>query len=167
MIKPVPFQLRRQGGGFAGSICGISAWGVDVVYGFPHFPFSLKEPMLMIYILLKDRLTWKRKFLTWFLLTHLLLLYVILDLIQDWSSDSAPDIYSFVPYMWNFKVMFHQFEMIWAANQHNWIDCSTKQQENGKVSLRFETVHTVTKFLAYLLWNEFSDNYSFCYCCYA
>lgn len=28
--------------------------------------------------------------------------------------------------------MFHQFEMIWAANQHNWIDCSTKQQENGK-----------------------------------
>lgn len=28
--------------------------------------------------------------------------------------------------------MFHQFEMIWAANQHNWIDCSTKQQENGE-----------------------------------
>ncbi|EMP38574.1 hypothetical protein UY3_04218 [Chelonia mydas] len=52
------------------------------------------------------------------------------DLIQDWSSDSAPDIFSFVPYIWNFKVMFHQFEMIWAANQHNWIDCSTKQQEN-------------------------------------
>lgn len=55
-----------------------------------------------------------------------------LDLIQDWASDSAPDIYSFVPYSWKFKVLFHQFEMIWAANQHNWIDCSTKQQENGK-----------------------------------
>lgn len=55
-----------------------------------------------------------------------------LDLIQDWSSDNAPDIFSFVPYTWNFKIMFHQFEMIWAANQHNWIDCSTKQQENGK-----------------------------------
>lgn len=54
------------------------------------------------------------------------------DLIQDWASDSAPDIYSFVPYSWTFKVLFHQFEMIWAANQHNWIDCSTKQQENGK-----------------------------------
>lgn len=63
-----------------------------------------------------------------------LLFYVISDLIQDWSSDSAPDIFSFVPYMWNFKVMFHQFEMIWAANQHNWIDCSTKQQENGEVN---------------------------------
>lgn len=37
-----------------------------------------------------------------------------------------------MPYTWNFKVMFHQFEMIWAANQHNWIDCSTKQQENGE-----------------------------------
>ena len=57
---------------------------------------------------------------------------IILDLIQDWSSDSAPDIFSFVPYTWNFKIMFHQFEMIWAANQHNWIDCSTKQQENGR-----------------------------------
>ncbi|XP_058888337.1 bridge-like lipid transfer protein family member 1 isoform X4 [Acipenser ruthenus] len=52
------------------------------------------------------------------------------DLIQDWASDSVPDVYSFVPYSWKFKVMFHQFEMIWAANQHNWIDCSTKQQEN-------------------------------------
>lgn len=54
------------------------------------------------------------------------------DLIQDWASDSAPDIYSFVPYSWKFKILFHQFEMIWAANQHNWIDCSTKQQENGR-----------------------------------
>ncbi|XP_048858560.1 transmembrane protein KIAA1109 homolog isoform X2 [Brienomyrus brachyistius] len=52
------------------------------------------------------------------------------DLIQDWASDSVPDIYSFVPYTWQFKLHFHQFEMIWAANQHNWIDCSTKQQEN-------------------------------------
>jgi hypothetical protein len=37
-----------------------------------------------------------------------------------------------VPYAWKFKVLFHQFEMIWAANQHNWIDCSTKHQENGR-----------------------------------
>lgn len=54
------------------------------------------------------------------------------DLIQDWASDNAPDIYSFVPYSWTFKILFHQFEMIWAGNQHNWIDCSTKQQENGE-----------------------------------
>lgn len=60
-----------------------------------------------------------------------LFLFSFLDLIQDWASDSAPDIYSFVPYSWKFKILFHQFEMIWAANQHNWIDCSTKQQENG------------------------------------
>lgn len=58
--------------------------------------------------------------------------FTALDLIKDWASDSAPDIYSFVPYSWKFKILFHQFEMIWAANQHNWIDCSTKQQENGK-----------------------------------
>lgn len=57
---------------------------------------------------------------------------MFVDLIQDWASDSEPDIYSFVPYSWTFQILFHQFEMIWAANQHNWIDCSTKQQENGE-----------------------------------
>ncbi|KAH0511099.1 hypothetical protein LTLLF_152015 [Microtus ochrogaster] len=63
------------------------------------------------------------------------------DLIQDWSSDNAPDIFSFVPYTWNFKIMFHQFEMIWAANQHNWIDCSTKQQENVYLAACGETLN--------------------------
>ncbi|XP_032872772.1 transmembrane protein KIAA1109 homolog isoform X2 [Amblyraja radiata] len=63
------------------------------------------------------------------------------DLIQDWSSDSAPDIYSFVPYICKLKVMFHQFEMIWAANQHNWIDCSTKQQENVYLAACGETLN--------------------------
>ncbi|XP_026553767.1 transmembrane protein KIAA1109 homolog isoform X3 [Pseudonaja textilis] len=65
------------------------------------------------------------------------------DLIEDWCSDSSPDIYSFVPYTWNFKVMFHQFEMIWSANQHNWIDCSTKQQENVYVAACGETLNIV------------------------
>ncbi|KAJ8281426.1 hypothetical protein GJAV_G00067550 [Gymnothorax javanicus] len=63
------------------------------------------------------------------------------DLIQDWASDTAPDIYSFVPYSWKFKVLFHQFEMIWAANQHNWIDCSTKQQENVYLAACGETLN--------------------------
>nr|XP_015825985.2 bridge-like lipid transfer protein family member 1 isoform X4 [Nothobranchius furzeri] len=63
------------------------------------------------------------------------------DLIKDWASDSAPDIYSFVPYSWKFKVLFHQFEMIWAANQHNWIDCSTKQQENVYLAACGETLN--------------------------
>lgn len=77
------------------------------------------------------------------------------DLIQDWASDSAPDIYSFVPYSWTFKVLLHQFEMIWAANQHNWIDCSTKQQENGEEDAQLQnltscadSVHEVT--MAYI-----------------
>ncbi|XP_037098160.1 transmembrane protein KIAA1109 homolog isoform X2 [Syngnathus acus] len=63
------------------------------------------------------------------------------DLIQDWASDNAPDIYSFVPYSWTFKILFHQFEMIWAANQHNWIDCSTKQQENVYLAACGETLN--------------------------
>nr|XP_033794435.1 transmembrane protein KIAA1109 homolog isoform X3 [Geotrypetes seraphini] len=63
------------------------------------------------------------------------------DLVQDWSNDSAPDIFSFVPYTWNLKIMFYQFEMIWAANQHNWIDCSTKQQENVYLAACGETLN--------------------------
>ncbi|XP_075472009.1 bridge-like lipid transfer protein family member 1 isoform X4 [Ascaphus truei] len=63
------------------------------------------------------------------------------DLIQDWSSDSAPDLFSFVPYTWNLKITFHQFEMIWAANQQNWIDCSTKQQENVYLAACGETLN--------------------------
>uniref|UniRef100_A0A8C1DHH6 KIAA1109 n=1 Tax=Cyprinus carpio carpio TaxID=630221 RepID=A0A8C1DHH6_CYPCA len=63
------------------------------------------------------------------------------DLIKDWASDSEPDIYSFVPYSWQFKILFHQFEMIWAANQHNWIDCSTKQQENVYLAACGETLN--------------------------
>uniref|UniRef100_A0A8C7REV6 KIAA1109 n=1 Tax=Oncorhynchus mykiss TaxID=8022 RepID=A0A8C7REV6_ONCMY len=63
------------------------------------------------------------------------------DLIGDWASDGAPDIYSFVPYAWKFKVVFHQFEMLWAANQHNWIDCSTKQQENVYLAACGETLN--------------------------
>ncbi|KAF6734631.1 uncharacterized protein FQA47_004048 [Oryzias melastigma] len=63
------------------------------------------------------------------------------DLIHDWASDSAPDLYSFVPYSWKFKILFHQFEMIWAANQHNWIDCSTKQQENVYLAACGETLN--------------------------
>ncbi|XP_053317388.1 bridge-like lipid transfer protein family member 1 [Spea bombifrons] len=63
------------------------------------------------------------------------------DLIQDWSSDSAPDLFSFVPYTWNLKIMFHQFEMIWAANQHNWIDSSTRQQENVYLAACGETLN--------------------------
>ncbi|XP_076830292.1 bridge-like lipid transfer protein family member 1 isoform X4 [Brachyhypopomus gauderio] len=63
------------------------------------------------------------------------------DLIQDWASDGEPDIYSFVPYTWTFKILLHQFEMIWAANQHNWIDCSTKQQENVYLAACGETLN--------------------------
>uniref|UniRef100_H3C820 Bridge-like lipid transfer protein family member 1 N-terminal domain-containing protein n=1 Tax=Tetraodon nigroviridis TaxID=99883 RepID=H3C820_TETNG len=63
------------------------------------------------------------------------------DLIKDWASDSAPDIYSFVPYSWKFKILFHQFEMIWAANQHNWVECSTKQQENVYLAACGETLN--------------------------
>lgn len=143
-----------MGSGFTASICGISAWEMDTVSCSPPFPFSVREQRLRCTIYKKPK-RYKKKSLSWLLLTCLLLLYVGLDLIQDWSSDSAPDIFSFVPYMWNFKVMFHQFEMIWAANQHNWIDCSTKQQENGESTFllfgrRYLLQKIFTKYIVYI-----------------
>ncbi|KAL0968995.1 hypothetical protein UPYG_G00220970 [Umbra pygmaea] len=83
------------------------------------------------------------------------------DLIGDWASDSAPDIYSFVPYTWNFKVLFHQFEMLWAANQHNWIDCSTKQQENVYLAACGETLN-IDFFLPFNEYVPTTCNMRFC-----
>lgn len=90
---------------------------------------TLSEQLMLSFVRVKYRMV--KLSISFTHCSFFLFLFSFLDLIQDWASDSAPDIYSFVPYSWKFKILFHQFEMIWAANQHNWIDCSTKQQENG------------------------------------
>ncbi|XP_077984720.1 bridge-like lipid transfer protein family member 1 [Glandiceps talaboti] len=54
----------------------------------------------------------------------------LLDLMTDWSSKSRPDILSFTPYTWQFNIVFHEFELILPANQYNWVDCASHNQEN-------------------------------------
>ncbi|CAF3740732.1 unnamed protein product [Rotaria sordida] len=60
-------------------------------------------------------------------------------LINDWSSSSPPDIYSFTPFVYNITVHGDQVEILIPCNQGNWIDCSNEnaQQpaENNYVSL--------------------------------
>ncbi|XP_036364401.1 transmembrane protein KIAA1109 homolog isoform X4 [Octopus sinensis] len=52
------------------------------------------------------------------------------DLTDDWSSRQVPDIYHFVPYTWHINLIIKEFELVALANQHNWIDTSSQNQEN-------------------------------------
>ena len=53
------------------------------------------------------------------------------DMFDDWSSRQIPDIYHFVPYTWHINLIIKEFELVALANQHNWIDTSSQNQENS------------------------------------
>ncbi|CAG5114830.1 unnamed protein product, partial [Candidula unifasciata] len=55
------------------------------------------------------------------------------DLVNDWSSKSPPDIYSFVPYTWTLSLVIKQFEVLTLSNENNWVDTSSQHQENAHV----------------------------------
>ena len=57
---------------------------------------------------------------------------MIADLADDWSSKAVPDIYSFVPYTWTINLIVKQFELITLANEYNWMDTSSHNQENSQ-----------------------------------
>ena len=67
-----------------------------------------------------------------------LLLYCnfVSDLISDWSSKVPPDIAYFVPYEWEFKFHFRDYELICIVNEHNWIDC-TSDNQNGMILFHY------------------------------
>ena len=63
----------------------------------------------------------------------------------DWSSKVPPDIAYFIPYEWEFKFHFRDYELICLVNEHNWIDC-TSDSENGMPSLvRFSSRYKLIK----------------------
>ncbi|EDO37198.1 predicted protein, partial [Nematostella vectensis] len=51
------------------------------------------------------------------------------ELLEDWSVNYRPDLLTFVPYEWQFNIVLHDFEMIWIANEHNWIECSSNPRQ--------------------------------------
>ena len=55
-------------------------------------------------------------------------------MINEWSVSAHPDIASFVPYEWEFNFYFRDFELVFLANQFNWVDC-TNDDENSKFLL--------------------------------
>lgn len=61
--------------------------------------------------------------------------YSALDLIEDWSTKSKPDIYHFVPYTWHVDIVLKEFELVTLTNEWNWIDCFGQTPENGKISI--------------------------------
>lgn len=56
-----------------------------------------------------------------------------LDLVNDWSAKTASDILTFIPYEWAMNISLRDFEMIWMANDYNWIDCSSNWLENSEL----------------------------------
>ena len=64
----------------------------------------------------------------------LLIFFAFADLANDWSTKNASELLSFIPYEWALNICLRDFEMIWMANEYNWIDCSTIWQENSKLS---------------------------------
>lgn len=56
------------------------------------------------------------------------------DLVNDWANKSRPDILHFVPYTWKISLLLKECEVITVSNQHNWIDCSSTNQENNHVA---------------------------------
>lgn len=59
-------------------------------------------------------------------------LYVT-DLIDDWSSNSVPDVMHFLPYTYNINILINQFELVTLCNEYNWIDTSSHNPENGEI----------------------------------
>lgn len=56
------------------------------------------------------------------------------DLVNDWANKSRPDILHFVPYTWKISLLLKECEVITVSNEHNWIDCSSTNQENNHVA---------------------------------
>lgn len=56
------------------------------------------------------------------------------DLVNDWATKARPDILHFVPYTWKISLLLKECEVITLSNQHNWIDCSSTNQENSHVA---------------------------------
>ena len=62
------------------------------------------------------------------------------DLLDDWSTSSCkdkafPDLLYFVPYTWKFNLDLKQFELVTLANEFNWIDTSSTNQENSHIGI--------------------------------
>ncbi len=57
--------------------------------------------------------------------------FICSALINDWASSTPPDIYSFVPYIYDMTLKGSHVEVLMPCNQGNWIDC-TQSSENSK-----------------------------------
>ncbi|CAB4060690.1 unnamed protein product [Lepeophtheirus salmonis] len=71
------------------------------------------------------------------------------DLIDDWSSKVSPDLMYFVPYTWKFNFIINHVELLIIANEFNWIDTSSTNQENchlavvgNRALIKFDLVYT-------------------------
>uniref|UniRef100_A0A915Q466 DNA mismatch repair proteins mutS family domain-containing protein n=1 Tax=Setaria digitata TaxID=48799 RepID=A0A915Q466_9BILA len=76
---------------------------------------------------------------TWALWDHK---HFFADLINEWTADSAVDLFKFVPYRWEFEINgMDGFELTLLLNEHNWIDASSSvSAENHLATIVGENV---------------------------
>lgn len=65
------------------------------------------------------------------MVTCRLYIFLLTEMIEDWTVNYKPDLLTFVPYEWSFNIVLRDFEMVWLGNQHNWIECTSNRQDNG------------------------------------
>ncbi|XP_022098164.1 uncharacterized protein KIAA1109-like isoform X2 [Acanthaster planci] len=57
------------------------------------------------------------------------------DLFSDWSTKSRSDLFGFVPYTVNINIILREFVLMLPTNKYNWVDCSSRQQQNVFIGL--------------------------------
>ena len=61
-----------------------------------------------------------------------IIILVLPDLVDDWSTKTRSDIFGFYPYTWKVGLMLKEFELSIISNEWNWIDCFGPNLENSK-----------------------------------
>ena len=63
----------------------------------------------------------------------IIIIIMLVEMLEDWTASYRPDLLTFVPYEWSFNIILRDFEMVWAANEHNYLECSSNKQEIGQL----------------------------------
>ncbi|KAL1987802.1 hypothetical protein VTN96DRAFT_2205 [Rasamsonia emersonii] len=63
-------------------------------------------------------------------------IFLITDLVSDWTSGSAPDYYTFVPFIYNIKLLFTNFQLFMNVNDSNIINNPSDLDDNTFVVVK-------------------------------
>ncbi|KAF2154159.1 hypothetical protein K461DRAFT_254355 [Myriangium duriaei CBS 260.36] len=68
-------------------------------------------------------------------------MFLLTDVISDWTSGAVPNFYTFVPYRYELEADFNNFDLILSANDANLINRPTDLDDNNFLILKGEMLH--------------------------